>query len=155
MQLSEKCRKIFQDAIERYIAEQNQSLRITEKACTPETSEQTTLSTNSWKITVSSRSQNLSQSESFLRISSYNPYLDASRNAETSFWLQRFSSLCSLNAIAFFRSGSFSCFKVKICCLSSRTSMVSSSSSVPMRLFAIADAFSFILVMQIAIASSR
>ena len=47
MQLSEKCRKIFQDAIERYIAEQNQSLRRAEKACTPETSEQTTLSTNS------------------------------------------------------------------------------------------------------------
>jgi TRAP-type C4-dicarboxylate transport system substrate-binding protein len=47
MLLSEKCRKIFQDAIERYIAEQNQSLRTTEKACTPETSEQTTLSTNS------------------------------------------------------------------------------------------------------------
>lgn len=47
MQLSEKCRKVFQDAIERYIAEQNQSLRTTEKACTPETSKQITLSTNS------------------------------------------------------------------------------------------------------------
>jgi TRAP-type C4-dicarboxylate transport system substrate-binding protein len=47
MQLSEKCRKIFRDAIEKYIAEQNQSLRTTEKACTPEISKQTTLSTNS------------------------------------------------------------------------------------------------------------
>jgi TRAP-type C4-dicarboxylate transport system substrate-binding protein len=47
MQLSEKCRKIFREAIERHIAEQNQSLSTTEKACIPETSKQTTLSTNS------------------------------------------------------------------------------------------------------------